>query len=52
MLILDEANAMLEGELEAELWKNLETERKNKTTVILSHHSENIPHVYKELKMK
>lgn len=51
VLILDEANAMLEYKLEAELWKNLEQDRKNKTTIILSHHSENIPRVYKELKM-
>jgi ABC-type transport system involved in cytochrome bd biosynthesis fused ATPase/permease subunit len=48
---MDEANAMLESELERELWKNLVNERKDKTTIILSHHTENIPDVYKELKL-
>jgi len=52
VLILDECNAMLEKELELELWNNLAAERKEKTTIILSHHIENIPAVYKQLKME
>ena len=52
ILILDECNAMLEKELETELWKNLVSDRKDKTTIILSHHTENIPAVYKQLKME
>jgi ATP-binding cassette subfamily B protein len=48
ILILDEANAMLEDSLEREIWENLLRERENKTTVILSHHYDNIP-MYHEL---
>jgi ABC-type multidrug transport system fused ATPase/permease subunit len=51
VLILDEANSMLEKELELELWNNLAEDRMNKTTIILSHHTENIPEVYKQLKL-
>ena len=51
ILILDEANAMLEKELEQELWSGLAKDRKNKTTIILSHHTESIPQVYKQLKL-
>ena len=51
ILILDEANAMLEKELEQELWSGLEKDRLNKTTIILSHHTESIPQVYKQLKL-
>lgn len=49
LLILDEANSMLEPELEKELWENLLKERTGKTSIILSHHFENIPKVYKRL---
>ena len=52
VLILDECNAMLENELERKLWQNLSDDRKNKTTIILSHHLENIPQVYNQLKME
>ncbi len=48
-LILDEAGAQLEAGLEIELWNNLLLERKEKTTIILSHHIENIPKMYKHL---
>lgn len=51
ILILDEANAMLEKELELELWHGLARDRLNKTTVILSHHTESIPQMYKQLKL-
>jgi ATP-binding cassette, subfamily B, bacterial MsbA len=47
ILILDEANSMLEEGLEKELWRKLYEERKNKTTIIFSHHTKNIPEVYK-----
>jgi ABC-type multidrug transport system fused ATPase/permease subunit len=43
LLILDEANAMLESELEIRLWNNLAGIRGSKTTIIISHHCENIP---------
>jgi len=46
ILILDEANSMLEDNLEKVLWKNLRVERENKTTIIFSHHTENIPDIY------
>jgi ABC-type multidrug transport system fused ATPase/permease subunit len=46
ILILDEANAMLEGDLEARLWQNLFTYRPTRTTVIFTHHTQNIPSVY------
>jgi subfamily B ATP-binding cassette protein MsbA len=49
ILILDEASAMLERELETELWHNVWNDRQNKTTLILSHHSHNIPKVYEAL---
>ncbi|MEO8512934.1 MAG: ABC transporter ATP-binding protein [Ignavibacteria bacterium] len=48
ILLLDEANSMLEESLEEELWKNLYELRKNKTTIIFSHHTEAIPKVYKQ----
>jgi len=51
ILILDEANSMLDEELETGLWKNLYEYRKNKTTVIFSHHTEAIPKVYKHFKL-
>lgn len=52
ILILDEANSMLEEGLEAELWKNLYEARKDKTTIIFSHHTETIPKVYKHFKLQ
>lgn len=52
ILILDEANSMLDEELEIKLWKNLYEYRKNKTTVIFSHHTEAIPKVYKHFKIQ
>ena len=51
ILILDEANSMLEESLEEELWKNLYEARRNKTTIIFSHHTEAIPKVYKHFKI-
>ena len=51
ILILDEAGAQLESGLETELWSNLVDERKNKTTIILSHHIENIPKIYEHLEL-
>jgi ABC-type multidrug transport system fused ATPase/permease subunit len=51
ILILDEAGAQLESGLETELWENLYEIRKDKTTVILSHHVENIPKIYKHLEL-
>ncbi len=52
ILILDEANSMLEEGLESELWKNLYSARKDKTTIIFSHHTEAIPKVYKHFKLQ
>ena len=51
VLILDEAGSQLEQGLETELWNNLVNERKNKTTIILSHHIENIPRIYEHLEI-
>lgn len=51
ILILDEANSMLDEELETGLWKNLYEYRKDKTTVIFSHHTEAIPKIYKHFKI-
>jgi len=45
ILLLDEANAMLEPDLERQLWDNLMQSRKDKTTIILTHHPANIPRV-------
>ncbi len=42
ILILDEANSALEPELERRLWANLAEDRGGKTTIIFSHHTENI----------
>jgi ATP-binding cassette subfamily B protein len=47
ILILDEANAGLEPELEKRLWRNLAGSRGDKTTIILSHHVEHIPEIYR-----
>lgn len=47
ILILDEANAGLEQELERRLWRNLADARGDKTTVILSHHYGHIPEIYR-----
>jgi len=52
ILVLDEANSMLEESLEKELWENLYKARKNKTTIIFSHHTEAIPKVYKHFRLK
>jgi len=52
ILVLDEANSMLEESLEKELWENLYKVRKNKTTIIFSHHTEAIPKVYKHFRLK
>jgi ABC-type multidrug transport system fused ATPase/permease subunit len=51
ILILDEANAMLEAELEQKLWNNLLEDRQSKTTIILSHHIENIPGTFTHLEL-
>ena len=51
VLILDEANSMLEQELEQKLWDNLYKERANKTTIILSHHIENIPKIFSHIEL-
>lgn len=51
ILILDEANSMLESDLEQKLWQNLLVERINKTTIIFSHHIENIPRVYTHISL-
>jgi ATP-binding cassette, subfamily B, bacterial len=52
ILILDEANAMLESGLERQLWANLLECRKDKTTLILTHHAENIPRVDQQLRLE
>jgi ABC-type multidrug transport system fused ATPase/permease subunit len=52
ILVLDEANSMLEESLEKELWENLYKVRKNKTTIIFSHHTEAIPKVYKHFMLQ
>ena len=49
ILILDEANAMLEPELEVRLWERLRAERGNQTTIIFTHHTERVPAVALEL---
>jgi ABC-type multidrug transport system fused ATPase/permease subunit len=51
ILILDEANSMLEAELEQKLWNNLIRDRKDKTTIILSHHIENIPKIFTHIEL-
>ncbi len=51
ILILDEANAMLESELEQQLWTNLIKTREGKTTLILTHHAGNIPRVNKHFEL-
>jgi len=43
ILVLDEANAMLGSDLERRLWKNLARERQRKTTIVFSHHHQNLP---------
>jgi len=45
ILILDEANAMLEPLLEQELWNRLRDHRRSRTTVIFTHHTERIPDI-------
>jgi ABC-type multidrug transport system fused ATPase/permease subunit len=45
ILLLDEANIMIEADLEAEFWARLLASRSRKTTIILTHHSGNIPRV-------
>ena len=52
ILILDEANSMLDEELETALWRNLYDYRKNRTTIIFSHHTETIPKVYTHFKIE
>jgi ATP-binding cassette subfamily B protein len=52
ILLLDEANAMLESELERHLWQSLAESRKDKTTLILTHHPANIPRVDKRLHLE
>lgn len=51
ILILDEPNAMLESELEQALWKELKRDRSNHTTIIFTHHIENIPGPYVSLEL-
>lgn len=51
ILILDEPNAMLESELEQALWKKIKQDRPNRTTVIFTHHVENIPEPYVSLEL-
>jgi ABC-type multidrug transport system fused ATPase/permease subunit len=51
VLILDEANSMLEQELEQKLWNNLYNDRAKKTTIILSHHIENIPKIFTHIEL-
>lgn len=45
ILLLDEANAMLESDLEKQLWANLLETRQSRTTIILTHHPLNLPRV-------
>lgn len=52
ILLLDEANAMLESDLERQLWARLMDSRKDKTTLILTHHPANIPRVDKHLHLE
>jgi len=47
ILILDEANSMLEESLETQLWRNLAEARRTRTTIILTHHTEHIPTIYR-----
>ena len=51
ILILDEANAMLEDDLEALLWKNLAGARAGRTTIVLTHHNKHIPRIYHYLRI-
>ena len=51
ILILDEANSMLEEDLEKALWQNIMKERKDKTTIIFSHHTKNIPQIYSHISL-
>jgi ABC-type multidrug transport system fused ATPase/permease subunit len=46
VLLLDEANAAFEPELERRIWRNLARLRTGKTTIIFSHHVRNIPALY------
>lgn len=43
ILLLDEVNAMLEPELEAQIWNNLARSRPDRTTIILTHHEDRMP---------
>lgn len=46
VLILDEPNSMLEKELEVSIWEGLNADRGGRTTVVFTHHTENIPMRY------
>jgi ABC-type multidrug transport system fused ATPase/permease subunit len=45
ILLLDEANVMIEPALENTFWSRLLSQRLHKTTIILTHHPGNIPRV-------
>jgi ATP-binding cassette subfamily B protein len=47
ILILDEANAMLEPRLEQEIWNRLRQHRESRTTIVFTHHTERIPGAYR-----
>jgi ATP-binding cassette, subfamily B, bacterial len=49
ILVLDEANAMLDADLETLLWTRLRAERAGKTTIVLGHHVARIPPPYTHL---
>jgi ATP-binding cassette subfamily B multidrug efflux pump len=52
ILVLDEANAMLGQDIERRLWDRLLEDRRGLTTIILSHHHENLPEGYLEMHLK
>ncbi|MBL0176150.1 MAG: ABC transporter ATP-binding protein [Ignavibacteria bacterium] len=49
ILVLDEANAMLDADLEILLWTRLRAERAGKTTIVLGHHVSRIPPPYSHI---
>jgi ABC-type multidrug transport system fused ATPase/permease subunit len=52
ILLLDEANAMLEPDLERQLWANLIESRQGNTTLMLTHHPGNIPRIDMQLHLE
>jgi len=52
VLILDESSSMLGEDLERRFWDRLLEDRRGMTTIILSHHHENLPEVFAEWQLE